>query len=186
MITIWCIAAMRPDWLNRREDILKCMDRNEKGDWLMEMRQLMWAAAMTVLLALGNASTAAAEVWSTQQAHEALQAEQIILVDIRTRGEWQETGVAAGAWPISMHEPDFERRLFALRDLAAGRPIALICASGGRSGAVMGALKRAQIDGFVDVSAGMLGSSAGTGWVKSGLPVVSLDQALDSLPDPLR
>jgi len=125
------------------------------------------------------------QIWSVNQAQQALVADQIRLVDVRSRGEWRETGVAQGAWPISLHEAGFQKRLFAARKLAKGRTIALICATGGRSGSVYRALRKANYDGFVDVSEGMLGSNLGPGWIATGLPVVSLDQALKALPDDL-
>ena len=124
-------------------------------------------------------------IWSAAETLAALHRDEIRLIDIRSPQEWRMTGVAKGAWPISMHERAFEKRLFAARTLADNRQIALICATGGRTAAVMRALARAKYTGFVDVSEGMLGSKAGPGWVAAGLPVVTLDQALADLPQEL-
>ncbi len=122
------------------------------------------------------------KVWSTKQAHAALLEDQVRLLDIRSREEWRETGVAQGAWLVSMHEKRFPERLFATRQLAEGRTVALICATGGRSGAVLNALRQAGHAGFVDVSEGMLGNRLGPGWIAAGLPVVSMNEALAVLP----
>lgn len=126
------------------------------------------------------------EIWSAAEAADALAQDRISLIDVRSRPEWVETGVATGSWPISMHESGFEQRLFAARDLSGDKPIALICATGGRSGRLLRALKRAGYAGFIDVSEGMLGSSVGPGWIARGLPVTDLETSLTSLPDALR
>lgn len=96
---------------------------------------------------------------------------EIILVDIRTRGEWKQTGLAKPALAISMHEAGFVRNLArALGGNRAGR-VALICATGGRSAHLQRILVTAGFANVVDVSEGMMGSSAGPGWLKRGLPV---------------
>lgn len=139
------------------------------------------ATAVTPSLGLAQSS----EIWSVGQAYEALMADQIRLIDVRSRAEWGETGLAIGAWAISLHEDRFSERLFAARDLADGRPVALTCATGGRSGRVMRSLSQAGYTGFIDVSEGMLGSSLGPGWIAAGLPIVSIETALAALPESL-
>lgn len=141
------------------------------------------AAPFLALATRGQAQTA--EIWSAREAFEVLQEDGLRLLDIRSREEWAETGLARGAWPVSMHEKRFPSRLFAARDLAGARPIGLICATGGRSRAVTDALRQADYDGFVDISEGMLGSAAGRGWIAAGLPVVPLSVAMDALPTAL-
>ncbi len=126
------------------------------------------------------------EVWSADEAQVALDSGLLGMLDVRTRDEWRETGVAQGAWPVSMHEDGFPERLFAARSLAGDNPVALICATGGRSGYLLRSLRNAGYAGFVDISEGMLGSSAGPGWIARGLPVVSIEDALASLPAQLR
>ena len=126
-----------------------------------------------------------AEIWSAKDAHDALKNDLIRLVDVRSREEWADTGVAQGAWPISLHEDRFPERLFAAKTLADGRPVALICATGGRSGYVMRSLREAGYSGFIDVSEGMLGSSRGPGWIASAFPTVSAEVALSELPTEL-
>lgn len=139
--------------------------------------------ATAVAPSLGLAQSS--EIWSVGQAYEALKADQIRLIDVRSRAEWDETGLAKGAWAISLHENRFPERLFAARDLADGRPVALTCATGGRSGSVMRSLRQAGYTGFIDVSEGMLGSSLGPGWIAAGLPIVDIETALATLPESL-
>lgn len=138
---------------------------------------LVGTAAMPSIL-----SAQTSDIWSAGQAYEALIADQIRLIDVRSRAEWDETGVAEGAWAISLHEDRFPERLFAARELADGRPVALTCATGGRSGSVMRSLRQAGYTGFIDVSEGMLGSSLGPGWIAAGLPIVDVETALAALP----
>lgn len=135
------------------------------------------ALLLAALLAAALARPASAEVWTAEQARAALAAGEAILVDIRSEGEWKETGVAEGAWPVSMHDPAFGRNLQRLMEIRGARTVALICATGGRSAHVLGVLEAYGVEGFVDVSEGMLGSEAGPGWIKRGYPVVPLEAA---------
>jgi len=135
-----------------------------------------------------SSGTAASDstIWSVQQAYKALQTDELVLLDIRSRQEWKETGVAENALPVSMHEKDFGKKLSQLLAANSNKKIALICAVGGRSGTLLSRLQKMGLDNFVDVSEGMLGSRRGRGWIASGLPVVSLEQAERRLPDALR
>lgn len=151
---------------------------------LMNRRTAILSAASVVFVPTSGVAQTS-EVWSVAEAHEALQSDLIRMIDVRSRAEWTETGVAKNAWAISLHEDRFSERLFAAQDLAEGRPMALICATGGRSGRVMRSLRQAGYTGFIDVSEGMLGSPLGSGWIASGLPVVDIETALTALPDSL-
>ena len=126
-----------------------------------------------------------AENWSVSKAFEALQSDLIRMIDVRSREEWTQTGVAENAWAISLHEDRFPERLFAARALAEDRLVALICATGGRSGSVMRGLRKAGYRDFIDVSEGMLGSAHGPGWIAVGLPVVDMNTAIAALPETL-
>jgi len=154
---------------------------------MMPTRRLLIASLpLLPLAALCPAAVAQnRQVWSAQGAYRAVAAGEALLLDIRSRPEWRQTGVGQGAWPVSMHEPRFPPRLLAAHKLAGGRPVALICATGGRTASVMRALRQAGYSGYVDVSEGMFGSAAGPGWIAAGLPVVAMDQALSALPQAL-
>lgn len=130
-----------------------------------------------VLIMTSFAALAETPILSAPDAQERLESGELILLDIRTPEEWQDTGIAKGAWPVSMHREDFKARLDAILAVYPPEQIALICAVGGRSGGVTGALERGGIVGVSDVSEGMMGSARGAGWIARGLEVVPLDQA---------
>jgi rhodanese-related sulfurtransferase len=150
----------------------------------MDRRQfLVLSSALALVPGLTKATTR--DIWSAIEAADALEGGAISLIDIRSRQEWAETGVAQGAWPVSMHERGFERRLLAAHDLSGDKAIALICATGGRSKRLLSALKRAGYSEFIDVSEGMLGSRRGPGWIARGLPITDVEEALAALPQSL-
>ncbi|CUK06195.1 molybdopterin biosynthesis protein MoeB [Ruegeria denitrificans] len=108
---------------------------------------------------------------SVQDAHQQAVSGEILLVDIRTPREWQSTGVGQGAHPLDMRRDDFEQALADLTGKNRDAPIALICARGVRSARLSNRLTQAGFTNVVDVPEGMLGSAAGPGWVRAGLPV---------------
>jgi len=109
---------------------------------------------------------------SASQAHEQAIAGQITLVDIRRPDEWARTGVPEGGIALDMRSADFTEVLLRAVQGDKGAPIALICARGVRSYGMSVRLKQAGFTQILDVPEGMLGSGAGPGWVKRGLPVV--------------
>ncbi len=107
-----------------------------------------------------------------QAAFKKAEAGELLLLDIRSPQEWKETGTGTGAKKISMHQPGFLAKLDALTGNDKSKPVALICATGGRSNWLQGQLVKRGYTNIIDVSEGMLGSSTGPGWLKRGLPVV--------------
>ena len=97
----------------------------------------------------------------------------VLLIDIRRPDEWARTGVGEHAIPIDMRRADFETELLKAAGGDTTRPIALICARGVRSRRMTARLTEAGFSRIIDVPEGMLGSGAGPGWVKRGLPVVT-------------
>ena len=95
----------------------------------------------------------------------------ILLVDIRRPDEWARTGVPLHAVPIDMRRDDFLAQLSQART-SETQPVALICARGVRSARLTQRLDAAGVAPIVDIPEGMLGSTAGPGWLKRGLPVV--------------
>ncbi len=108
---------------------------------------------------------------SVGEAHKAAEAGEILLLDIRSRAEWKETGVATSAHAVSMHEGTFLAKLHALTGGDKSKPVALICAVGGRSKALQHILTGMGYAHIIDVSEGMIGGIYGPGWIKSKLPV---------------
>lgn len=109
---------------------------------------------------------------SAHDAFLALQDEALILVDVRTEGEWNQTGVAQGAMPISMLDPEFLTKLALLTEENPDNPVAFICASGRRSGIVQAELMRMGHQNVFSVFGGTTGSSQALGWIGEGLPIV--------------
>lgn len=101
----------------------------------------------------------------------AVQAGEITLIDIRRPDEWASTGVAQGAVTLDMRRDDFVTALLAQPGITKNDPIALICARGVRSRRLASRLTEAGFTTVIDVPEGMLGSGAGPGWLKRGLPV---------------
>jgi len=134
----------------------------------MVIARLYVAIVATFLLC---ASTVAAERISVREAARRAQAGELVLVDVRTPREWQETGVPAPAHLLDMLDPQFPDAFAALYDAAAGRPVALICDAGVRTGWLTDALEARGYQGLADVSAGMSGSRYGPGWLELDLPL---------------
>ncbi|MBO9409265.1 rhodanese-like domain-containing protein [Shimia sp. R9_1] len=111
-----------------------------------------------------------AHIMTPQEAFQAAERGEILLVDIRRPDEWAATGVPAPAVPIDMRARDFIEQVSNARAFPA-QPVAVICARGVRSARVTRQLEAVNLTPIIDVPEGMLGSRAGPGWLKTGLPV---------------
>ena len=109
---------------------------------------------------------------TVEAAHAAATGGGILLVDIRRPDEWSRTGTGEGAHLIDMRRTDFTDELSRLVQGDRSRAVALICARGVRSRAMTNRLAAAGFTNVMDVPEGMLGSGAGQGWLRKGLPVV--------------
>ena len=147
--------------------------RNETDHNMNLTRRHM--TALIIAAAFSGASAPVAQgssgIMSAPDALAAAARGEIVLVDIRTRGEWKQSGLAEPALAISMHEAGFVRNLAKALGGNRAKPVALICAVGGRSAHLQRILATAGFTNVIDVSEGMFGSSAGPGWLKRGLPV---------------
>lgn len=110
------------------------------------------------------------------EAHARARAGEITLVDIRSPREWAATGVGEGAWAIDLRDDDFVAKLESLVDHDRAAPVALICASGVRSNRTSQRLLDAGFTNIIDVPEGMLGSTAGPGWLARDLPTESVQR----------
>ncbi|MEO0403214.1 MAG: rhodanese-like domain-containing protein, partial [Pseudomonadota bacterium] len=108
-----------------------------------------------------------------EDAHAAALSGAVLLIDIRRPDEWQRTGVGEGAIALDMRRDDFTDALLEETGGRKDAAIALICARGVRSRGLTARLTSAGFTNILDVPEGMLGSGAGPGWLKSGLPVVT-------------
>lgn len=139
-------------------------------------RFLLFVAVMAGIFAVSYGSRAASPVPAIMSAPDVrkLQLEgRILLVDIRSPEEWRKTGVAAGALTVTVHRRDFASALLAAAGGNYDRPIAIICATGGRTALARRYLGLMGFTTVVDLSEGMLGNSRGPGWIRRGLPVVA-------------
>ena len=130
------------------------------------------------LVVLSGPVGAAPPTLTAAEAYQRLAQGDLVLLDIREPEEWAETGVAEGAWPVSMHAPDFNARLAEILTRVPPEQVALICARGGRSNAMARALEEQGVAGMIDVPEGMLGRIGRPGWIAQGLPVVEAATAM--------
>lgn len=137
---------------------------------MLTRRHFIAAAAALVPAALSLPARASGRM-SVVDAHKQALSGDVLLVDIRTDGEWKQTGLGASALAISMHKPGFLEKLAEAAGQNKNKKIALICATGGRSKWLQGQLAKYGFTNVVDVSEGMLGSADGPGWLRTGLPI---------------
>lgn len=140
------------------------------------LRYAMLALISLALLALYPiASADGPKTIRPHEVHDLARKGELILVDIRSPGEWRQSGVADPAVPITIHGAgglaQFERDLATVVERRGGKPIALICATGLRSGRVQAWLKQRGHTDVLDVAGGMFGSGRGRGWLADGMPV---------------
>lgn len=135
--------------------------------------------SLFAVVALGLALTAQAEVAQISNAElRKLTAQGIAVVDVRTAGEWRQTGVVAGSQLITLFDETGQADPAAwLRTLdskvPADRPVVLICRTGNRSG------KAAQLLEQRDPRRKIYNVREGiTGWAAAGEPVISLERNL--------
>ena len=112
---------------------------------------------------------------SVDEAHQQAGSGEVLLVDIRTPKEWRATGVGQGAYPLDMRRDDFIQALDQITEGNRDIPVALICARGVRSARLSNRLTEIGFTNVIDVPEGMLGSAAGPGWIRAGLPVQEYD-----------
>jgi rhodanese-related sulfurtransferase len=112
---------------------------------------------------------------SAPEAYEQSKSGAVTLIDIRTPGEWHQTGVAEGARRIDMRDPKgpdgFADQVLAAVGGDKSAPIALICRTGNRTTYMQQELINRGFTRVYNVKEGMAGSGAGPGWIKRGLPV---------------
>lgn len=133
------------------------------------------AGLMFASLAANGPALAGGDL-SLRAAYDRARAGEIVLVDIRSPAEWRKTGVATVARPISMHEDGFFDQLEAALGGDRSRPVALICAVGGRSLYMQAQLAGRGYSNVWNVPQGMIGGRNGPGWIGSGLPVMAYSE----------
>jgi len=131
---------------------------------------LAWLGFMSSAFAQENDISAA-------QAHEWASKGEVILIDVRSKDEWEQTGLAINSHPISMHQkggiPKLKEDLLALLKGDKSQAIALICAGGHRSGRVQDYLKSQGFEVIYNVKDGMVSGWFSQGWIDQGLPTIA-------------
>ena len=135
------------------------------------------AAALTAaLLVLAGCSVQSGSELSAPDALAQAEAGQLTVIDVRTPQEWRQTGVGKGMQRLDMRHPGGPKGFIAdvLASVGGDRtvPIGLLCRTGNRSGRMQRLLVDNGFTQVFNVREGMVGSSAGPGWLKRGLPVV--------------
>lgn len=138
------------------------------------------ALALFAALFLTACLAEAGPTLSAQDARDQVQAGTITLIDVRTPGEWRQTGVPVGAALIDMNNPEgpqgFVNAVLAQVKGNRNAPIALICRSGNRSTYMQKVLEDQGFTRVYNIREGMGGSAAGPGWIKQGLPIEACKQ----------
>ncbi len=140
------------------------------------MKKLPLAALSLLLLALAApAATAAESLLTAPEAWAQTRAGKLILIDVRSPGEWRQTGIPKGARAITIHDPGgmtaFVAKVISAVRGNRGAPIAMICAAGVRSQRAQARLRLAGFTNVMNVQEGMMGrSAAAPGWLRRGLP----------------
>ena len=149
----------------------------------MQRRRVLIGAGALALVAAGFAATEGQNLFysalaedvanqlSVEDAHRRAEAGEIVLIDIRRPDEWAATGSPASGHRLDMRQEDFTASLLELVQGARDAEIALICARGVRSSRLTNRLVEEGFTNIIDVPEGMLGSAAGPGWVRAGLPL---------------
>lgn len=137
----------------------------------MIRRHFLAVAIASAVLAASPALASDASIITPQEAHSGAQSGELLLIDIRTEGEWRDSGVGEGAHAISMRDRKFLSKVEALTGGDKDAKVALICAQGVRSAWLRNRMEEEGYSNVIDVSRGMMGNDRGDGWIAQGLPI---------------
>ena len=133
------------------------------------------AFAAFILLSIQACSNDKGPTLTAPDAYAQAQAGKLTLIDVRTPDEWRKTGVAQGALRIDMTNVQGEAGFVRQVDAATGgnrqTPVALIGLAGNRSANAQKVLRESGFTHVYTIKEGMLGGSAGPGWIARRLPV---------------
>lgn len=136
---------------------------------------MLAAAAFLALSLAGPRASAQSSKTLAPDAHRTAGLGEILLLDVRSEQEWRESGLPQNAVPVTIHQKGGAEAFYrAVLEAAGGdkaKPLALICATGGRSMMAQRFLTAKGFSDVRDVSEGMLGRPGLPGWIKRGLPV---------------
>ncbi len=141
----------------------------------LSRRSMLVAAGAALLLPFRTAiaKDTAVTVMDPKTVYEKAKKGEVLLVDVRTPQEWQQTGIPEGAKPIQL-APGFLAKLLEATGGDKSKPVAFICATGARSSYVAHELAKRGWTHVIDVAGGVMGGPKGKGWIASGLPMQKL------------
>lgn len=143
--------------------------------------KVVWVLTLVLTLTLAMAASPAAVRAGGKLSPEAAKAMvdqgKITLIDVRSPGEWRQTGIPSGSHAVTIHNPNgikaFVGRVLETVGGDRSRPVALICAAGVRSARALRILNANGFTDVYDVSAGMSGNARQSGWIARDLPTRS-------------
>lgn len=138
-------------------------------------RLLFSATLVSLIIVVSNGIASASDKMSAPDALREIEAGKMILLDIRSPGEWKETGIASVAVPLTMHSESFLQGYQKIVEDNPGKKIGIICAVGGRTGWLQAELAKRGLGDVTDIAEGMLGSKAGPGWIARGMEIKKVE-----------
>ncbi|MFO7542921.1 MAG: rhodanese-like domain-containing protein, partial [Thiobacillus sp.] len=145
------------------------------GVFMFVQRLTLASAAVLLLLSFNAHSLDSGPNLSAPEAHDQVRSGKLTLIDIRRPEEWRFTGVASDARRVNMLHPlgasGFVQQVALEVKGDRDAPIGLICRTGNRTTHMQRLLREAGFTQVYNVKEGMVGSSAGPGWIARGLPV---------------
>lgn len=144
--------------------------RRRRGPW---PGLVVCAAALIAMAATPIPVARAGGGVPVERAYAEVAAKARTLIDVRSPREWEATGLPQGAATVTIHQPApaFLDGILAAVGGDRDRPIALICATGSRSGRAKAFLEARGFTNVLNVDGGLFGAPGSAGWVKSGLPM---------------
>ena len=116
-------------------------------------------------LGLGRRQRIAFNRIGVEQTHELVEAEKMILIDVRRLEEWNETGRPAGSFGVTLQDQSFELNVLEILGDDKNKSVALSCRTGARSSLGADKLVAAGHANVSNVEGGFLA------WKKAGLPI---------------
>ncbi|MCF6321478.1 MAG: rhodanese-like domain-containing protein [Rhizobiaceae bacterium] len=138
-------------------------------------RLLISVTLVSLIIVVSNGISNATDKMSAPDALREIEAGNMILLDIRSPGEWKETGVASVAVPLTMHSKTFIQGYEKIVSENPGKKIGIICAVGGRTAWLQAELAKRGLGDVTDIAEGMLGSKAGPGWIARGMEMKKVE-----------
>ena len=102
----------------------------------------------------------------------------LLIIDVRSKSEWKETGVIPNAKLIQMYSAARTLRKEYISEILdfigdnKSIEVAIICHSGGRSSGTVKMLEEKGYINISNISEGMVGNDNISGWINRGLPTI--------------